>query len=683
MNFKNFFFVFILLLAGIAPSSAQSSFFTYQGKLTDTNASPTGAYDFTFRLFDAVSGGSQRGADIVVDDVAVTAGVFAVNLDFGAPAFADGGPRYIEVAVRPGASTGAFTLLAPRRLLTSVPFAVKSLSATNADTSTNALQLGGTTAAQFVQTSDARLSDARNPLPNSANYIQNTTSPQASSNFNISGTGSANVFNATTQFTIGGSRVLFSDGNQNSFAGRNAGILNSSGTLNSFFGSQAGAANTAGAENVFVGSQAGFTNDVGIGNTFVGNKAGFANTQNDNTFVGDLAGFTNSTGSGNVFVGSQTGRNNTTGFTNVFTGASAGRNNTTGASNTFSGASSGFQNVSGNANAFYGYSAGISNSSGSLNSFFGYQAGQANSTGGSNTFIGYNTADGFVSGSNSTALGASANFGGSPNNATAIGAFSYVTQDNSLVLGSIAGVNTATADTRVAIGTTAPTFRFHVKAGNQDGIKLQNGGGDFQQIKWTNAADATTALISVGPVGGEDLRFFVNGADRLIIEDTGTVIINTLGAAGATALCRNASNQIATCSSSLRYKTNVNDFRFGLNIVRRLRPITFNWREGGAADLGLGAEDVAKVNELLVTRNANGEVEGVKYDRVGVVLVNAVNEQQEQIEAQRRENEALKQQLARQDATIREQQAAIEALTGLVCAQNRRAPFCKTRPKRK
>jgi hypothetical protein len=54
------------------------------------------------------------------------------------------------------------------------------------------------------------------------------------------------------------------------------------------------------------------------------------------------------------------------------------------------------------------------------------------------------------------------------------------------------------------------------------------------------------------------------------------------------------------------------------------------------ADLGLVAEDVAKVEPLLTTTNERGEIEGVKYDRVGVVLVNAVKEQQEQIDSQQR-----------------------------------------------
>jgi hypothetical protein len=49
---------------------------------------------------------------------------------------------------------------------------------------------------------------------------------------------------------------------------------------------------------------------------------------------------------------------------------------------------------------------------------------------------------------------------------TAIGANALVTNSNSLVLGSINGVNLATADTNVGIGTTAPEQRLHIN-GNE------------------------------------------------------------------------------------------------------------------------------------------------------------------------------------------------------------------------
>ena len=115
--------------------------------------------------------------------------------------------------------------------------------------------------------------------------------------------------------------------------------------------------------------------------------------------------------------------------------------------------------------------------------------------------------------------------------------------------------------------------------------------------------------------------------------------------------------------SSIRYKENINNFPHGLDLIRRLRPVSFNWKEGGMADMGLIAEEVAKEEPLLASYDEKGEVEGVKYDRVGVVLINAVKEQQAQIEKQQK--------------LIESQQQQIDSLKKLVCATNPAAAICK------
>ncbi len=50
-------FSIIVLASGIC--LAQTSAFTYQGKLADAGAPATGPYDLTFKLFPIVSGGAQ------------------------------------------------------------------------------------------------------------------------------------------------------------------------------------------------------------------------------------------------------------------------------------------------------------------------------------------------------------------------------------------------------------------------------------------------------------------------------------------------------------------------------------------------------------------------------------------------------------------------------------------------
>ena len=125
------------------------------------------------------------------------------------------------------------------------------------------------------------------------------------------------------------------------------------------------------------------------------------------------------------------------------------------------------------------------------------------------------------------------------------------------------------------------------------------------------------------------------------------------------------------CSaSSARYKQNIFGLRLGLDVVRRLHPVSFTWKEDGQRDLGLVAEAVNRVEPLLVTHNVRGEVEGVRYDRLGVVLVNAVKEQQLQIEAQQK-------QIKEQNELIKKQQTEVEVIRVLVCSQNVNADICK------
>jgi hypothetical protein len=100
----------------------------------------------------------------------------------------------------------------------------------------------------------------------------------------------------------------------------------------------------------------------------------------------------------------------------------------------------------------------------------------------------------------------------------------------------------------------------------------------------------------------------------------GTVVVTTLGSAGPTPLCINSTSQIATCSSSLRYKTDVQPFSGGLDIVKRLRPIAFTWKHGGTHDIGLAAEDVEQVEPRLTFTNDKGQIEGVKYNQLPLCL---------------------------------------------------------------
>lgn len=120
----------LILPACLCPAgaTAQSSAFTYQGRLQDGTNPANGSYEILFRPFAVLAGGSQLTIPNI-RLVAVTNGLFTTVMDFGSAIF-DGGPVYLQVEVRTN-GVGGYAILAPRQALTPTPYAVFSSVAGN------------------------------------------------------------------------------------------------------------------------------------------------------------------------------------------------------------------------------------------------------------------------------------------------------------------------------------------------------------------------------------------------------------------------------------------------------------------------------------------------------------------------------------------------------------------------
>ena len=570
--FPMFVMAFAIAL-GTSTAFAQTSSFTYQGRLTDGGTAANGNYDLQFALWTSLAGGVQIGSTQTLNTVPVSNGVFTVSLDFGANAF-PGASRFLEISARPTGSS-SFTTLTPRQPITSTPYAVRSLNATSADSVPASGVPGG-----------------------SGNYIQNSSSPQATSNFNISGNGTAagtlsgNVVNAATQFNLNGSRILSNPGMSNLFAGTGAGAANTA-FDNAFFGHGAGQASTTGSDNAFFGSGAGFRNTTGFANTFFGSAAGADNvTGSNNAFFGDSAGFPNANGKRNTFVGAQT----------KVIGESMSPEETT----------------------LLGFNAGVQ------------------------TGLIFN-----------------------PKNATAIGAFARVDNSNSLVLGSINGINGATADTNVGIGTTAPTARLSVIA-TGDGARVLHLGTERSWVFKQLRTGAETALELTGNDPNNNNKHFV-------INTQGNVGIGTTSPT-ATLSVNGTANKPGGGSwavfSDERLKNIRGRFTPGLKAVLQLQPLRYEYKRNNALNLksegeyvGFSAQAVQEIIPEAVTTNGSGYLL-VNNDPIMWTMLNAIKEQQEQIQKQT----AL---IERQQALANRQQQQLDALKKLACRSHRRARVCR------
>jgi hypothetical protein len=158
-----------LALAHGAIAQPLTTAFTYQGELAASGAPVTGAYDMRFTLWSDAAAGTQQGAALCSDNISVTAGKFAVSLNFGSQ-FA-GQRRWLQIEVR--ADTGAacaagagFTTLGPRQEVTLAPHAAFALNAEIAASATNAANaaaLNGQPASFYLNAANltGTLSDAR------------------------------------------------------------------------------------------------------------------------------------------------------------------------------------------------------------------------------------------------------------------------------------------------------------------------------------------------------------------------------------------------------------------------------------------------------------------------------------------------------------------------------------------
>lgn len=128
-----FVFTAISVNAQDVGTPGQTTAFTYQGHLTESINSPSGPYDFQFAVFDLA--GNQQGPLQTIYGVSVANGVFTVSLDFGSAPFAVGEDRYLEIRVKKLPAV-TYTVLSPRQRITSVPYAIRSISAASADIAT-------------------------------------------------------------------------------------------------------------------------------------------------------------------------------------------------------------------------------------------------------------------------------------------------------------------------------------------------------------------------------------------------------------------------------------------------------------------------------------------------------------------------------------------------------------------
>jgi trimeric autotransporter adhesin len=363
---------------------------------------------------------------------------------------------------------------------------------------------------------------------------------------------------------------------------------------------------TTGSGNTGIGWRALFSVGAASNNTGVGAGALALNNANNNTAVGFQTLSTNTGGDHCTGIGSQALFNNTFGSGNVGVG---------------------FRTL-------------YANTTGNRNTGMGYRSLARTDTGSDNTAVGYNALynNRGGSGAENTAVGSNALFStrGSPENVAVGFNALYATTVNgfsgySVAVGSQALQSATTGGDNTAVGW--------------DALGFARTGTDNTAVGWS---------AGIGYIGGESNNISIGAGVAGIGGESNTIRIgdnlpstarasacyiggiNGQTATGGTAVYIDTTGRLGTITSSARFKHDIKPMGDASETVLGLKPVTFRYKKEIDAQqipqFGLVAEDVEKVNPNLVLRDANGNVNTVRYEAVNAMLLNEFLKEHRKVE---------------------------------------------------
>lgn len=241
----------------------------------------------------------------------------------------------------------------------------------------------------------------------------------------------------------------------------------------------------------------------------------------------------------------------------------------------------------------------------------------------------------------------------------------------------------------IGLGTSSPTARLNLVGG---GIKIHNGfsrstarpslttlsignyeirgvgsiggntqidGADDGFLRLSaGGGSSVSAQSSIDISGGSDnpdmnnsLVFRTSGTERFRVNSSGNIGIGTTTPSVSLQVAGDIIANSIAGSSDARFKSNINPIENSLQKVQQLRGVTFDWKtkefpERAFNDnraMGFIAQEVEKVlPEVVQTEKTAEGYKSVQYDKVVALLVEAIKEQQKQIQVLQKEIKKIK-----------------------------------------
>ena len=187
------------------------------------------------------------------------------------------------------------------------------------------------------------------------------------------------------------------------------------------------------------------------------------------------------------------------------------------------------------------------------------------------------------------------------------------------------------------------------------GTNINNDYISFSDTTWQTAggvlslhADQARGVAS----GSVDMALFTEGiyssgnvgigthqpTEKLEVDGNILLSGNITGETVSGSLLRSSGDLVAYYTSDKRLKDNITTIESPLEKINKLKGVSYEWNDKqdiypvGQKDSGIIAQDVEAVLPELVQQNPNGYL-GVKHDRLVGLLIEAIKEQQKQIDS--------------------------------------------------
>ncbi|MEM6263406.1 MAG: tail fiber domain-containing protein [Bacteroidota bacterium] len=225
------------------------------------------------------------------------------------------------------------------------------------------------------------------------------------------------------------------------------------------------------------------------------------------------------------------------------------------------------------------------------------------------------------------------------------------------------GVNNAFTGFSYANAGTSSSIRFSITNRDRSGNGANSSSGTLMTIARSNTHTGRVGILTTSPQYTLDVNGIINTnndirASRLVdvnnttryVNPSSTSLVERIhGRTSSAITCVRGQNDgtgysfysVHTNSarrygqgSSIRFKDNIRQIEGALDKILSIRGVYFNWKKDGAHDLGFIAEEVGDYIPEIVAYEPDGVyTSGMNYSAITPMLVEAIKEQQKQIQA--------------------------------------------------